>query len=556
MGSAKPDGSVVGAASDGSADFAAGTLERRGKKWIMQTGVASDLIIQLGNHSFRLHKLPMVSRSGYINRLVFERKGKAESENSTPINLDSFPGGVKTFELVVRSCYGLKLDLTASNIAPLYCAAHFLEMSNDYHESNLIPQTEAFLGYVMFSSWKDLFQVLKSCEAISPWAKQLKILNRCSEAIAWKACTDHNAFSFSTCDAALFGIQGNRSTYSEVEVSLDQWWFEEVSLLRIDHFLEVVDACKRKGMQPDLIGESMAAWTKKWLSRVTLLDNLTAQKLTYQLQRVTIESLIRVLPLEENSVSCNFLLNLLKVSLLMESDSDLVKRLERRIAIMLEKCSVRDLLVKNRIDGDTTYDVGVVIRVVQCYVSVVWINHPPKLFAVGRLVDGYLAFVAREERLSVRDFQSLAEALPTDARFCDDNLYRAIDMYIKAHPNITEAETMGICKAMDYHRLSKEAQEHSLKNDRLPLDMMARFILMEQVNMMRSATNSRSDYRRTATQAVLRTSTGSSHGSSHSWLSSQKEVRMMKKEVDVMQAQIRQLQQCRLKLRTQMRGAK
>ncbi|XP_010025174.2 root phototropism protein 3 [Eucalyptus grandis] len=266
MGSAKPDGSVVGAASDGSADFASGTLERRGKKWIMQTGVASDLIIQLGNHSFRLHKLPMVSRSGYINRLVFERKGKADSEKSTPINLDNVPGGVKTFELVVRFCYGLKLDLTASNIAPLYCAAHFLEMSNDYHESNLIPQTEAFLSYVMFSSWKDLFQVLKSCEAISPWAKQLKILNRCSEAIAWKACTDHNAFSFSTCDAALFGIQGNRSTYSEVEVSLDQWWFEEVSLLRIDHFLEVVDACKRKGMQPDLIGESMAAWTKKWLS--------------------------------------------------------------------------------------------------------------------------------------------------------------------------------------------------------------------------------------------------------------------------------------------------
>ncbi|XP_039156154.1 root phototropism protein 3-like [Eucalyptus grandis] len=170
MGSAKPDGSVVGAASDGSADFAAGTLERRGKKWIMQTGVASDLIIQLGNHSFRLHKLPMVSRSGYINRLVFERKGKADSEKSTPINLDNVPGGVKTFELVVRFCYGLKLDLTASNIA--------------------------------------LCTVLKSCEAISPWAKQLKILNRCSEAIAWKACTDHNAFSFSTCDAALFGIQG------------------------------------------------------------------------------------------------------------------------------------------------------------------------------------------------------------------------------------------------------------------------------------------------------------------------------------------------------------
>lgn len=128
-------------------------------------------------------------------------------------------------------------------------------------------------------------------------------------------------------------------------------------------------------------------------------------------------------------------------------------------------------------------------------------------------------------------------------------LYRIV---IKAHPNITEAERTGICKAMDYDKLSKEAREHALKNDRLPLDMTTRFILMEQVNMMRSATNSGSDYQRTATQAILRTSTGSSHG----WLSLQKELRMMKEEVDAMQAQIRQLQLCKLKLQTQMRGAK
>lgn len=557
MGSAKLDrkfpacGSVVGMTSHCAADFA-GTLERRGTEWIMQTGVASDLIIQLGNLSFHLHKIPMVARSGYINRLVFERRSKAESESSMPINLDNVPGGAETFESVVRFCYGLKLDLTALNIAPLYCAAHFLEMSDDYHESNLIPQTEAFLSFVLFSSWKDIFHVLKSCETISPWAKELKISIRCSEAVAWKACTDHKAFNFRTCDATLFGIQENRSTYSKGEGSVDRWWFEEVSLLRIDHFIEVVDACKRKGMKPDLISESIAAWTKKWLSRVTLVDNPTAQKLTYQLQRVGIESLIRVLPSEEDSISCNFLLNLLRVGLLMETDSDLVKRLERRIAFMLEKCRVLDLLVENRVGGDTTYDVGVVVRVVQCYVSVVWTNHPPKLFAVGRLVDGYLAFVAREERVAVKDFQSLAEALPKDARFCADNIYRAIDMYIKAHPNITVPERMGICKAMDYHKLSKEAREHALRNDRLPLNMTTRFILMEQVNMMRSATNSGSDYRRTAMQAILRASTGSSPGR----LGSQKEVRTMKQEVDAIQAQIRQLQLCRLKLQTQMRGTK
>lgn len=127
-----------------------------------------------------------------------------------------------------------------------------------------------------------------------------------------------------------------------------------------------------------------------------------------------------------------------------------------------------------------------------------------------------------------------------------------IEFVIKAHPNATEAERMGICRAMDYHKLSKEAREHALRNDRLPLNMTTRFILMEQVNMMRSATSSGSDYQRKAAQVILRTSPGSSHGR----LGSRKEVRTMKQEVDAMQAQIRQLQLCRLKLQTQMRGAK
>lgn len=52
-------------------------------------------------------------------------------------------------------------------------------------------------------------------------------------------------------------------------------------------------------------------------------------------------------------------------------------------------------------------------------------------------MDGYLTLVAKDENLKMNTFQSLVEALPKEARFCDDNLYRAIDMYLKVSSSIS-----------------------------------------------------------------------------------------------------------------------
>ena len=45
----------------------------------------------------------------------------------------------------------------------------------------------------------------------------------------------------------------------------------------------------------------------------------------------------------------------------------------------------------------------------------------------------FLTLVARDENLGAKSFQSLAEALPNNARYSDDNLNRAIDRYPKVH---------------------------------------------------------------------------------------------------------------------------
>lgn len=50
---------------------------------------------------------------------------------------------------------------------------------------------------------------------------------------------------------------------------------------------------------------------------------------------------------------------------------------------------------------------------------------------VSKLLDCYLAEIARDPNLSITKFHVLAEALPENARTCHDGLYRAIDTYLK-----------------------------------------------------------------------------------------------------------------------------
>ncbi|PHT57547.1 hypothetical protein T459_35483 [Capsicum annuum] len=110
--------------------------------------------------------------------------------------------GIFKLSVVSRSGYlnRLKIKATASNVAPLYCAAHFLEMNDDLHQGKLISKAEAFLNYIILSSWKDTFRILKSCESVSLWSKDLHIVKLCWEAISWKACSDTGVSSIEDND--------------------------------------------------------------------------------------------------------------------------------------------------------------------------------------------------------------------------------------------------------------------------------------------------------------------------------------------------------------------
>ncbi|KAK9691873.1 hypothetical protein RND81_09G225800 [Saponaria officinalis] len=529
-------------------EMTAEAIERKDTNWFVRTNAPNDLIIQIDKkHCFHLHILPMVSRSAYLNRLIFEKRNNNNGVRNTTLNieLNNLPGGAETFELIVKFCYGWKLDLSANNVSHLYCAANFLEMVDGLENRNLVSKTESFLSFIIFSSWKDTFIVLKTSETISSSAREFHVQRRCSEAIAWKIiCTYTN-------ESQCYGFSmENDIDYPFPKQGSENWWFEDVGSLRIDHFIEVVACLRKKGLKSDVLGSCITYWTAKWVSRVCIGIRVPTQKgvsvTVNQVRKVTVESLIRVLPTEENSVPCNFLLHLLKLGLMTKVETSLCSKLSKRIASMLERCQPSDLLVKNYGESEALFDVGIIARVVETYVSLASRNPLLKLFVVGRLVDGFLVLVARDTNLLPDDFRVLAESLPKNARYSDDTLYRAIDRFLKAHPNMTEEERKGICRVMEYNKLSEEAREHAMKNERLPLNTTTQFMLLEQVKMMKPVVESGSSiYRRTKAQMIINVKADSRRECKQVV----KKTRNVKHEIETIKSELSRLHACRVQIK-------
>ncbi|KAF7803763.1 root phototropism protein 3 [Senna tora] len=521
-------------------------FEQRGQSWYVATDIPSDLLVQIGGVNFHLHKYPLLSRSGKLNRILYESR----DPDLNRIVMDELPGGPEAFEQAAKFCYGIAVDLTAGNISGLRCAAEYLEMTEDLEEGNLIFKTEAFLSYVVLSSWRDSIVVLKSCEKLSPWAENLQIVRRCSESIAWKACANPKGIRWSYTGrppkAAASSPKWNDlkdSSPSRNQQVPPDWWFEDVSILRIDHFVRVITAIKVKGMRFELIGAAIMHYATKWLPG--LISDTTSTSLGDEAssnsnsnssstsggswkgglhmivagnrdetssiqakdQRMIIESLISIIPPQKDSVSCSFLLRLLRMASMLKVAPALVTELEKRVGMQFEQATLADLLIPSYEKSETMYDVDLVQRLLEHFLvqeqtessspsrqafnekHVASTNLNAKT-RVARLVDSYLTEVSRDRNLSLTKFQVLAEALPESARTCDDGLYRAIDSYLKAHPTLSEHERKRLCRVMDCQKLSIDACMHAAQNERLPLRVVVQVLFSEQVKISNAIANS------------------------------------------------------------------
>jgi hypothetical protein len=160
-------------------------------------------------------------------------------------------------------------------------------------------------------------------------------------------------------------------------------------------------------------------------------------------QRELLESIVVLLPAEKAAFPIHFLCCLLRSAIFLRASSSCMNLLEKRISTILEHVTIDDLLVLSfTYDGERLFDLESVRRIVSGFVEK---EKTMAIFSVGdfkdncstatqrvvKTLDAYLGEIATSGELSISKFNGIANLMPKAARKVDDDLYRAVDIYLK-----------------------------------------------------------------------------------------------------------------------------
>ncbi|KAL4581125.1 hypothetical protein LXL04_017334 [Taraxacum kok-saghyz] len=511
--------------------------------WYVTSELATDVIINVGDSKFYLHKLvlggsvktamappavtttlvtpksnppilrnprttgfPLLSKSGRLQKLI---RGSNESEGGE-IDIHEIPGGPTAFEICAKFCYGMTVTLNAYNVISTYCAADYLEMHETIDKGNLVYKLNVFLTTSIFRSWKDSIIVLQSTKyMMTSLTEEPKLVNLCINSIASKASVDLSKVDWSYTYNRKKLPEENVTELGVVRARMvpKDWWVEDLAELEIGLYKRVLVSIISKGVIcNEVIGEGLKAFAFRRLPGFNhgVVHNDDVAKAWSVIEIISL-----LLPSEKGCVSCGFLVKLLKMAIVVDA-GEMVKRvLVKRIGQQLEEASVEDLLIKTK-EGEsesTVYDVNIVQEIVKEFIVQDQndefedeiqetgggiLSEASKLMVV-KLVDSYLTEISKDPNLPFEMFVDLAEMVNGFSRPSHDGLYRAIDMYLKTHPGISKSERKRICKLMDCKKLSVNACMHAVQNERLPLRVTVQVLFFEQARAATSSGSSTPD---------------------------------------------------------------
>ncbi|XP_049384067.1 BTB/POZ domain-containing protein SR1IP1-like [Solanum stenotomum] len=444
---------------------------KRTSEWILSQDIPSDITIHVGRTSFSLHKFPLVSKCGYIRKLV----SKSSDAKLSAIEIPDIPGGAEAFELAAKFCYDINFEIYPENIALIRCVAEYLEMTDEYAVGNLVGLTEAYLNEVGLKSIASSVSILHSSEKLLPIAEDIKLVNRSIDTIAYIVCKDSQ-----------YGL--NSSTFD--------WWAEDLTVLGIEFFQRVLIAMMARGFKQYALGPILTLYAQKSLGGLDISGKGRKQieaRIEHE-KRAVLETIVSLLPREKNALSVSFLSLLLRAAIYLETTVSCRVDLERRMSLQLGQAVLDDVLFPSySLPGGTFFDVETVKHIMMNFLEYEMVgnqlgfNDEENVFPsasdmekVGKLMQDYLAEIASDSNLSVSEFISVAEVVPEQLRITEDMMYKAIDMYLKAHPALSDVERKKVCSVMNCQKLTREACAHAAQNERLPVQIVVQVLYYEQ----------------------------------------------------------------------------
>ncbi|XP_019440032.1 PREDICTED: BTB/POZ domain-containing protein At5g47800 isoform X1 [Lupinus angustifolius] len=446
----------------------------------MVSDLPVDLVIKNNVTTYLLHKLqsPLNRKCGLLQKLCYDSN---DSENVS-IELDDLPGGADAFELCAKFCYGFSINISAHNIVSALCAAKFLQMNEFTEKGNFVGKLEAFFSSCILEGWKDSIVTLQTTVKLPEWSENLGITRKCIDSIVEKVITPPSQVRWS--------YTYTRPGYSRKQCHSvpKDWWTEDVCDLNIDLFRCIIMAIRSTYVLPSqLIGEALHVYTYKMLPGITMVKSsgtlASSQTEESEKNRKILETIVSMIPEDRGSVSVGFLLRLLGISSHLGVSPVTKSELIKRASIQFDEATVSDLLY------DQNFYVELVVAVLESFLKL-WKrmfsgavdnrNFLRSITNVGKLIDSYLQVVARDDNMPVSKFVALSETVPAIGRLEHDDLYQAINIYLKVHPDLSKADKKRLCHILDCRRLSAEARAHAVKNDLLPLRTVVQLLYFEQ----------------------------------------------------------------------------
>lgn len=406
-------------------------------------------------------QFPLLSKCAVLQKLL----SSADKNNADEVNISDIPGGPTAFETCAKFCYGMTVTLSAYNVVATRCAAEHLGMHETVEKGNLIYKIDVFLNSSLFRSWKDSIIVLQTTKTFLPLSEDLKLVSLCIDAIGSKACVDvsHVEWSY-TYNRKKLAEENNGADQVRAREVPHDWWVEDLCELEIDLYKRVIMNIKTKGiLGGEVVGEALKAYGYRRLSG---FNKGVMEQGDLVKHKTVIETLVWLLPDEKDSVSCGFLLKLLKAVTMLNSGEMVKEQLVRRIGQQLEQASVSELLIKSHLESQTLYDVDLVKKIVVEFmardqnseievedddVEVQEIKKFPGILSeasklmVVKLIDSYLTEIAKDPNLPASKFIDLAESVSSISRPAHDGLYRAIDTYLKVPGSVKNSLFQMFC---------------------------------------------------------------------------------------------------------------
>lgn len=344
---------------------------------------------------------------------------------------DDFPGGAHVFELLIRLCYngiGSRMEIiTPSNVALICYAAHFLEMMEcDAIETpNLKPHIDKFLEGIRLWTWSELLEALKQCQGSFSSESYIAIVDRIVDQLI-ERLTLSSITSPYTCSSNRSSFQFSCDTSSNNSCrnncSGATWWFEHLLSLKIDLMDKVIRTMISHDFDHCIVSKFLFYYHK-----LSCLGAAQAEKIETTKVVVNLLSL-----LDKRSISCKDLFNLNRISITLKISGCCKDKIESLIGPLLDQATIDYLLLPSPHGKDHAYDVDFVPRLIHIFFhEAAFELTSNRLKRVAKMMDLFLMEVAPDPHLKPSEFEALITMLPDTARESHDQLYIAMEMYLK-----------------------------------------------------------------------------------------------------------------------------